>query len=133
MKGPSIDSGRRCAICGRTSGPLERHHIVFRSQGGENGPTITLCGHGNGLQDSSGRFFHHGLAHTHRLHLWWDGREWSYLETDEPMKLERALKLDGWKPIPWSGGEKEIEYSDDMPWLHTITKPEVHYVWEPPF
>lgn len=136
MDGPSIDTGHRCAICGRWS-PLEDHHIVRRSQGGTTGPVIRLCGAGNGLHDGSGRPFCHGLAHANRLHFYWDGREWSYLITDEPTKYEIALGMEGWKPIPFDGGSEEIEWSDDAPWLHSVRTPEVHYVWpedrEPPF
>lgn len=129
MKGPSIDTGGCCAICGRYG--AEAHHVVFRSQGGSDGPCIPLCGRGNGLYDGSGRMFHHGAAHHHLLHFWWDGRQWSYLITEEPMKLEKALKLDGWKPIEWSGGTEEIEYSDDMPWLHSVRTKPVRYEWDP--
>ena len=31
-----------CCVCGRT-GPLHAHHVIFRSQGGEDGPTVPLC------------------------------------------------------------------------------------------
>lgn len=140
MNGPSIDTGNRCAICGR-HGRVERHHIVPRSAGGTEGPTVSLCGHGSNLSDGSGRMWHHGAAHHHMLHFRFDGREWWYLVTAEPTKYERALGMDGWEPMPWSGGTEEVEYSDEMPWLHTVRTDPVHYVWkgdrpdgwEPPF
>ena len=129
MEGPSINTGHRCAICGRTSGPIEMHHIVFRSQGGKSGPTVTLCGFGNNLRDGDGKCWCHGLAHAYRLHFWWDGGEWSYLITDKPMKLEKALGLDGWKPIKHGGGEL-LDMSDAAPWLHATRVNPAHYSWD---
>lgn len=130
MKGPSIDTGQRCAICGRHY-PLNSHHIVRRSAGGTNGPRVTLCGFGSNLSDGSGRYYCHGLAHAHQLHFDFHDNVWWYLITDVPMKYEKALKLDGWKPIEWSGGTEEIEYSDDMPWLHSVRTKPVRYEWDP--
>ena len=136
MGAPSIDTGGRCAICGRW-GRTELHHVVPRSQGGTDGPVISLCGAGNGLYDGSGRPFHHGMAHHHMLHFRWDGRSWWYLVTEHPTKYYKTLDMDGWRQIPWSGGTEEIEFSNDVPWLRSVSTPPVHYVWndgwEPPF
>lgn len=51
----------RCPICG-APGPLERHHVVRRSQGGSKGPTVTLCHEC------------HMAVHAQRLHVWWVAR-----------------------------------------------------------
>lgn len=57
MAAPSYESVR-CPICG-SAGPLERHHLVRRSQGGGDGPTVTLC------HDC------HMAVHDQRLHVRW--------------------------------------------------------------
>lgn len=88
MGAPSV-GGLRCAVCGRY--PAERHHIVFRSQGGADGPTVPLCGFGN----ASGC---HGLAHAYKLHFRYDGC-WRYIVMDKSTKYEQALKSDGWVPL----------------------------------
>ena len=90
MDKPSI-GGRLCPFCGRIA--QNRHHIVFRSQGGGNGPTINVCGVGN----ASGC---HGLLHQHRIHLRWnDDGYWEWKGTREPTKYSEALKLDGWERV----------------------------------
>lgn len=111
MMGVSVETPH-CAICGRTW-PLQRHHIVRRSAGKlyRGGvelpkPTVMLCGSGN----ASGC---HGLAHQNRLHFRWvrpreafnrptpqGSGHWEYLITDEPMRYQRALEMDGWRPLP---------------------------------
>ena len=88
MDKPSIEYPW-CAFCGKPA--TNRHHIVFRSQGGTDGPTVTVCGFGN----ASGC---HGKLHNHLLHLRFTDR-WEYLETDEPTKYEKALSMEGWKPV----------------------------------
>lgn len=91
MDKPSLKSDR-CEFCGRPKG--SDHHIVPRSQGGTNGPTISVCGYGN----ESGC---HGLLHSHRLHLWWDTEsdQWIYLYTIEPTKMQNAIEMVGWQPL----------------------------------
>lgn len=91
MRGKSIESAL-CPFCGRPS--TNRHHIVPRSAGGKNGPTVCVCGMGN----ASGC---HRLLELHYLHMDWDEADgcWKYLRTDEPMKDERADMLDGWRPV----------------------------------
>lgn len=92
-----------CAVCGR-SFPIEQHHIVRRGAGklyDETGkevekPTITLCGFGNNLKDADNREYCHGLAHHNRLHFRWNNG-WQYLLTDEPVKYEKALEMEGWR------------------------------------
>jgi len=88
MSAPSIDTPY-CPFCGKRA--TQRHHIVARSQGGTNGPTVNVCGLGN----ASGC---HGRLHSHTLHLRYiDG--WEYLETDEPTKYQTALEMDGWRKL----------------------------------
>lgn len=88
MDAPSITTPI-CPFCGKPS--TNRHHIVPRSQGGHDGPTIDVCGMGN----ASGC---HGLLHAHKLHLRYrDG--WEYLETQEPVKYQTALSMDGWRSL----------------------------------
>ena len=54
-----------CGVCGK---PTEaQHHIVYRSQGGADGPTISVCGRGN--EDATTC---HGALHRHDLHLKYD-------------------------------------------------------------
>ena len=76
-----------CPFCGRKA--TNRHHIIPRSQGGHDGPTIDVCGMGN----ASGC---HGKLHNHLLHLRYTN-DWQYLETDKPTKYQDALAMDGWK------------------------------------
>ncbi len=93
MDKPSIENADGlCAFCGRPAG--SRHHIVPRSQGGETGPTVMVCGRGN----ESGC---HGLLHSGRLHLDWDGARacWVYKHVPSPMKFERARRLPSWLPV----------------------------------
>lgn len=89
MDKPSVET-RMCCICGAKPSQ-ERHHVVPRSHGGSEGPTVTVCGWGN----SSGC---HGLLHGHRVHLRYDCG-WEVLVTDEPTKYEKALGMEGWRPI----------------------------------
>ena len=97
MKGPSIET-ETCAFCGR-SHPLNRHHIVRRSAGGGDGPTVVCCGFGSNLRDADGRYYCHGLLHAHMLHVRLVDGEWWYLRTKEPTKYEKALEMDGWLPL----------------------------------
>lgn len=88
-----------CVVCGRTY-HLNQHHPIRRSAGnlfGKDGrraakPTLTLCGNGN----TEGC---HGLAHQQRLFFDWDGDDWLYLVTKEPVSHSKALSMKGWKPI----------------------------------
>ena len=99
MSVPSVDTGGRCAVCGRY-GPTEKHHIVWRSWGELYGqgrklekPTITLCGWGN----TSGC---HGLAHQRMLHFRvGESGRLEYLRTNSPVRYERALRMDGWREV----------------------------------
>ncbi len=79
--------GDVCPFCGRTS--TNAHHVVPRSQGGEKGPLVHVCGNGN----ESGC---HGELHHHRLHLKAKDGCWWYLATDNPVKLDRAMAMEGW-------------------------------------
>lgn len=91
MAGPSVE-GDLCAFCGKPA--TNRHHVVPRSQGGADGPTVPVCGFGN----AGGC---HGLLHSHRLHLRFDEQSWQWmaLRTDEPVKHEKAMAMDGWEPL----------------------------------
>ena len=88
MNAPSIDS-MWCPFCGRIA--TQKHHIVPRSRGGKDGPTVNVCGLGN----ASGC---HGKLHQHRLHLRYT-EEWEFLETEEPTKYQDALEMDGWQRL----------------------------------
>lgn len=66
-----------CAFCGRPA--QARHHIVPRSQGGTDGPTVPVCGRGN----ESGC---HRLLHDHELFIDnHNGRDdgWVYMRVTE--------------------------------------------------
>ena len=88
MNAPSIFS-EYCVFCGKPK--QSQHHIIPRSQGGSKGPTVSVCGFGN----ESGC---HGLLHAHRLHLRYVNG-WQYLLTDEPMKYDSVLDMDGWRNL----------------------------------
>lgn len=103
MKGPDVHSDEDhpcCVVCGASYPHVERHHVVFRSQGGGDGPTLDLCSAGgNGLMDGNGRITCHGAAHHRLLHFRVVDGEWWYLWTKEPTKYEKALEMDGWLPL----------------------------------
>lgn len=92
MDKPSVPRQPYCPVCGRAA-PLTEHHIVARSQGGEYGPTVYLCGDG-----VSGC---HGLAEAEMLHFDYVelSDEWLYLLLDEPTKYEHTVLHKGWKPL----------------------------------
>lgn len=93
MEAPSIESDF-CVFCGRPA--TNRHHVVYRSQGGTDGPTIPVCGMGN----ASGC---HKRLHDHTITVSYSAfLGWECLFTDEPVKYEKALAMGGWRPIkPW--------------------------------
>lgn len=92
---PSIEYAC-CPFCGRMA--TNRHHIVPRSAGGKDGPTVTVCGMGN----ASGC---HALLHAHRLHLRPSGDGWwEWLLTAEPVKYDKALAMPGWMRVEDLGG-----------------------------
>lgn len=93
----------RCVLCGKPY-PLEKHHIVYRSQGElyENGvkldkPLITLCGFGNNLP------YCHGLVHHKLIHFKavkeGDDYELYYLRTRKPTDYLTALEMGGWRKV----------------------------------
>lgn len=78
-----------CPFCGR---PWQsRHHIVPRSQGGEKGPTVTVCG----IDNVTGC---HGDFHRSKKHLRWNNG-WEYLSLRSPVRYEVALEMNGWKKV----------------------------------
>ena len=89
MEAPSINAPY-CVFCGRRA--TNNHHVVFRSQGGKDGPTLSVCGLGN----ASGC---HGLLHQRKLHVRYVNNEWQYLETKEPTKYQTALSMEGWRSL----------------------------------
>jgi hypothetical protein len=89
MQAPSVPNDGRCAVCGQT--PVTVHHIVPRGQGGLDGPTVALDGHG-----TAGC---HGRAEDKRLHFKHDGERWYYLNTANPTKYETALQSCEWKRL----------------------------------
>lgn len=112
MECPDVVPGY-CAVCGRPY-PTEKHHLVKRGAGsyfvdGElvRKPVIQLCGFGNNLRDSDGRYYCHGKAHQgllwFRMH---DGRL-EYLDLEGKVGMLRTgalsyahvLEMDGWRPV----------------------------------
>ena len=100
---PSVKTDRfkpHCVICGCVSRPIEAHHVIPRSHGGTNGPTLDVCSAGgNNIRGYDGGITCHGAIHHHLLHVRWTGDRWEYLRTAEPTKYERALEMKGWKPL----------------------------------
>lgn len=109
-----------CAICGRPY-PTERHHIVRRGAGsyfrdGElvRKPEIRLCGFGNNLKDTDGRYYCHGKAHSGLLHFRMNDGHLEFLDlagkvdliTAGSLRYQDVLEMDGWMPLrdfePWS-------------------------------
>ena len=88
MQEPSITSPY-CVFCGRPA--TNQHHVVFRSQGGKDGPTLSVCGMGN----ASGC---HYLLHQRMLHVRYEDG-WQFLTTNRPTKYQDALSMDGWRDI----------------------------------
>ena len=89
MDRPSVETDV-CCICGIRLA-TERHHVIPRSRQGHAGPTVTVCGWGN----TSGC---HGLLHSHKAHLRYTDR-WEVLLTEEPVKYEKAIEMEGWRPL----------------------------------
>lgn len=79
-----------CPFCGKRF--QSRHHVVYRSQGGGSGPTITVCGTDN----VSGC---HGLIHQGYLHLDYTNGRWVFLRSKEPCSSDTADSRDDWKPL----------------------------------
>lgn len=81
-----------CQVCGSTDG-LEQHHVVRRSQGGKDGPTLTLCRRC------------HADVHAQRLHLRWKavgtGGHWEWLRAEgKTFELACDPALEGaWRPV----------------------------------
>jgi hypothetical protein len=86
MEGPSLLTEPYCASCG-ISGHTERHHVVPRSQGGHDGPLLTLCREC------------HGSAHARTLHFRWCDGEWQQMESGGAVKQEIALSMQGWRSM----------------------------------
>ncbi len=103
MDGPDVhadDAFPCCVVCGSPYPHIERHHVVFRSQGGGDGPTLDLCSAGgNNLRDDRGRVTCHGAAHHRMLHFRLVNGQWWYLWTQEPTKYDKALAMRGWIPL----------------------------------
>ena len=93
LNAPSIDADKNglCAIC-HMRPASNRHHIVPRSHGGTDGPTIAVCGNGN----VSGC---HGLLHAGRIYLRYKGGSWWFICPSPPCKVEKAHRLKGWQKI----------------------------------
>lgn len=110
MRGTSVSNAQGlCVVCLRAPA-TDRHHVVFRSAGGGDGPLLSLC------RDC------HERAHQRRLHFRWvdgpwtrgrshydneggfdvclaRGGHWEYLLTRSATKYEAALKSSGWRPL----------------------------------
>lgn len=79
-----------CPFCGKRF--QSRHHVVYRSQGGTNGPTITVCGTDN----VSGC---HGLIHQGFLHLDYSNKRWTFLRTSKACSDSEADLKSGWRAL----------------------------------
>ena len=96
MDKPSVPKSALCPTCTTLdtgswgSTQQTKHHIVPRSQGGHDGPTVYLCGHG-----TAGC---HGMAEDKKLHFRFTDR-WQWLKTDVPTKYERTLMMEGWRDL----------------------------------
>ncbi len=82
MSCPSVPKLPYCPVCGK-AGPTTEHHLVPRADGGHDGPTIFLCGHG-----TAGC---HGKAEDKRLHFNYYSEHsclsaWYWVETPSPTK-----------------------------------------------
>lgn len=103
MDAPPVGNGDTCPLfgwsmhwdgCPIRKAPMwqiESHHIVPRSAGGHDGPTVRVCGLGNGAGC-------HKRLHDHTLHFRHRGG-WEWLLTEQPEKYDRALAMDGWQPV----------------------------------
>lgn len=80
-----------CVVC-HMRPATELHHVVFRSHGGNDGPVFALCGFGN----TGGC---HGDFHQGRLHARWDGERWWVLRTENPVKVDMAEEMEGWREL----------------------------------
>ena len=89
MEAPSVLT-EACAVCGSVAS--DKHHVVPRSQGGKDGPRITLCGMGN----VNGC---HGRVHDHTLHFRWGECGWEVCETRFPTKRENIPEDAHWRPM----------------------------------
>ena len=90
MAAPSVPRHEWCPTCGRAT-ETTCHHIVPRAQGGHDGPTVYLCGHGTrGC---------HGAAEDRRLHFAYRDGAWYFRTTDVPTKYETALTLPNWRRL----------------------------------
>ncbi len=110
MRGVSVSNAQGlCVVCLRAPA-TDRHHVVFRSAGGGDGPMLSLCREC------------HERAHQRRLHFRWvDGKwqwgrnpgdnpggydvsvarggHWEYLFTRSATKYADALKSRLWRPL----------------------------------
>ena len=90
MDAPSVPRTERCPVCGCQPTESE-HHIVPRAQGGHDGPTVYLCGHGTrGC---------HGAAEDRRLHFAYRSGHWVFRVTDLPTKYEAVLAMPNWRRL----------------------------------
>lgn len=92
MQAPSIPPQPHCAIawCGSTD-CVEGHHVVFRSQGGEDGPTVPLCRRCHDRIHSAQEI---ELSYEHEM--WWAHDVVS--REKEPLRIFNAYADD---PIPF--------------------------------
>lgn len=92
MDCPSVPRQPYCPVCGKTVA-LTEHHVVPRSQGGKDGPTIYLCGDG-----TTGC---HGLAEDNRLHFRYDEevQRWEWVLFDAATRYDLAVFSGRYAPL----------------------------------
>ena len=102
----SIPMQRYCPVCGRTDLPMENHHVIHRSQGGEDGPTIPLCKqchadhHDRGIIDfeySDDRWWWFSTRDPDKwlllLDVWDEGKDAIPFEDEDDEAFREALQL----------------------------------------
>lgn len=108
---PGIPKQDWCCVCGRPA--TNMHHVVPRSAGGENGPTVPLCG----LGSAAGC---HALAHNNggRLSFRYDEKRgmWWFVADDEAARAitRRGRRVRGGEhPCVGSTARCELVYEGE--------------------
>lgn len=91
MSAPSLPDSPFCCVCGDTY-KVERHHVVRRSQGGTDGPTLPLCdGCHDQLHDRGTLTFDY-IPFEGWVYMWLPDGEWTacteYNEYEQKAPIE---------------------------------------------